>query len=389
MTQTISTNYDTLNNLMLTSEHKVSDNVGLASQTGIDNSVVGSEFNSILDKTLHKKETTLGDIKDNIDLAEDVAEITDNFREILLQASQEVNLENSLDLTLARDINEIIGQLQAAVSVAVNADSEAISEIAESVNTSIANTTESLKTLAEEIEIPSDFNSGLEENIKITKAADTKIDEQTSDIEPELDADMLEELNIESISSETDYSGGETASQQESASELGVKVMLNQSTEKFDSSLMKTLNTANQSKPVDVTPEKIIEQITKHLDSIKSTSKINIVLNPEALGKVNLQIINSKDGLSAQFTVTTNEARELLMKGLDGLKENLLTQGVSVDNVSVKVSESEEAYDADWTDKQDSEGGNKGQSRQNREEKEKGLFEKTISESLKNKDGNV
>ena len=389
MTQTISTNYDTLNNLMLTSEHKVSENVGFASQTGIDNSVVGSKFNSILDKTLHKKETTLGDIKDNIDLAEDVAEITDNFREILLQASQEVNLENSLDLTLARDINEIIGQLQAAVSVAVNADSEAVSEIAESVNTAIANTTESLKTLAEEIEIPSDFNSGLEENIKITKAADTKTDEQTSDIEPELDADMLEELNIESISSETDYSGGETDSQQESASELGVKVMLNQSTEKFDSSLMKTLNTANQSKPVDVTPEKIIEQITKHLDSIKSTSKINIVLNPEALGKVNLQIINSKDGLSAQFTVTTNEARELLMKGLDGLKENLLTQGVSVDNVSVKVSESEEAYDADWTDKQDSEGGNKGQSRQNREEKEKGLFEKTISESLKNKDGNV
>ena len=77
------------------------------------------------------------------------------------------------------------------------------------------------------------------------------------------------------------------------------------------------------------------------------------------------------------------------MKGIDGLRENLLTQGVSVDNISVKVSEAEEPYNPDWTEQQDSEGGNKEQARQNKEEKEKGLFEKTMTENLKKKNGNV
>ena len=102
-----------------------------------------------------------------------------------------------------------------------------------------------------------------------------------------------------------------------------------------------------------------------------------------------MQIINTKEGLSAQFTVTTNEARDILMKGLDGLKESLLTQGVGVDNISVKISETEESsYNQDWTEQENS--GNKHQqSRQQREEKEKGLFEKIVAENLKNENGKV
>lgn len=61
-----------------------------------------------------------------------------------------------------------------------------------------------------------------------------------------------------------------------------------------------------------------------------------MVLNPESLGKVSIQLINTKEGLSAQFTVATQEARNLIMKGLDGLKDTLMSHGVSVDNVSVK-----------------------------------------------------
>ena len=38
-------------------------------------------------------------------------------------------------------------------------------------------------------------------------------------------------------------------------------------------------------------------------------------------------------------------------------------------------------YNADWTEQDGSRGGNKEQNRQNREEKEKGLFEKTMEET--------
>ena len=294
MTQAISTNYDILNNRMLTAEQQpASNDSDVAIITGIDGSVVTPKFNKILDKTIQKADCTIGDIKNNVNHTWDMAEMTDNFREILMQASQEVNMENSLDLTLARDINEIVGQLQAAVSVVMNADFESIN--AENSNYTNA---ESLNTLIDEINMTEDYA----ENTKIAKAVDLKTDEQTFDVELDVDADMLDELNIESVRSETSYSDGESATQQESAEEFGVKIMLNQNIEKFDSSMAKILNAQSQSKPVEVSSEKIIEQITKHLDSIKTTSKVNIVLNPESLGKTayphNLRLQPTRRGTS-------------------------------------------------------------------------------------------
>ena len=114
-----------------------------------------------------------------------------------------------------------------------------------------------------------------------------------------------------------------------------------------------------------------------------------MTLNPVTLGKVNLQILNTKDGLSAQFTVMTNDARELLMKGLDGLKEALLAQGVNVDNISIKVSDAKEPYNPDWTEQENSENSNKEQHKQKQGEKEKGLFEKTIAKKLDEENGNL
>ncbi len=205
-----------------------------------------------------------------------------------------------------------------------------------------------------------------------------------------IDEEILNELNIESIEANDDFLNNETMTQQESPEELGLKVMLSNSVEKADVTFDKTITSATNVKPQNVTPEKIIEQITKHIDSLKGNSGIKMVLNPESLGKVNLQIINTKDGLSAQFTVTTNEARNLLMKGLDGLKETLITSGIGVDNLSIKLAETEESsYNPDWTEQGDSQNQGQNFSRQQREEKEKGLFEKTIAENMKNDNGKV
>ena len=300
-----------------------------------------------------------------------MSEKIENFREILIQATQEANMEKSLDLTLARDITEIIEQLQSAVSNTVSSDF-------------CLNNTEISDTVINETEAA--LNA--EEDSAIAKTLNIKTEESETDLGLDVD-DMLDELNIESISAESDSTNSETMTNQESPEEFGVKVMLNQNQDKFDVSIEKTLNNAG-AKPAEVSSDKIIEQITKHLDSLKANSKVSIVLNPESLGKINLQILNSKDGLSALFTVATNDIRELLMKGLDGLKESLLSHGVSMDNISVKVAEAEETeYNPDWLEQQDSEDQNDGQRKQHREEKEKGLFEKTIAESLDKENGNV
>ena len=108
--------------------------------------------------------------------------------------------------------------------------------------------------------------------------------------------------------------------------------------------------------------------------------------------QLNVQLLTTKEGLSAQFTVATQEARDLLMKGLEGLKESLTSHGIGVDNVSVKVSEGEKSeYKQDWTEQDGSRGGNKKQDQPSQEEKEKGLFEKMMAEKNKNdnENGNV
>ena len=94
--------------------------------------------------------------------------------------------------------------------------------------------------------------------------------------------------------------------------------------------------------------------------------------------------------MSAQFTVATQEARELLLKGLDGLKESLVSHGVGVDNVSVKVAEGQKSeYKQDWTEQEGSRGGNKEQGKSNQQEKEKGLFEKLMAQNVEDENGKV
>lgn len=406
-------------------------NKALIPDTAVDR-VDAAQFNMILDGKITDNSTqadastdntvaaekvmTLGDIKNAIkegNLSDKLAD----FREILIKATNEANVENSLNLTLARDVNEIIDQIKGAVEEAselteapATAEVQASGESDEETTTEIPLVFQQVLTLFDKLAenaplviqavnnpvetVSSLIESGVVEQEvmeSISKVVEDNTESAESDLSTdiELDRDMLKELNVESISAETDTESEGSFTQQQSPEEYGVKVMLNQNMAKVDFSNIQS-QTA-QAKPVEITPDKLIEQITKHMENLHNGSKVNIVLNPQALGKVDIQLINTKEGLSAQFTVTTNEARELIMKGLDGLKDTLLAHGVNVDNISVKVSEAErESYNPDWTEQEGSRGGNKENGHPNREEKEKGLFEKTIAKNLEEKkNGNV
>ena len=79
----------------------------------------------------------------------------------------------------------------------------------------------------------------------------------------------------------------------------------------------------------------------------------------------------------------------MLMKGLDGLKETLTAQGIGVDNVSIKLNDTQKSsYNPDWTEQEGSRGGNKEQGRSNKDEKHKELFEQMMAQT-DNENGNV
>lgn len=94
--------------------------------------------------------------------------------------------------------------------------------------------------------------------------------------------------------------------------------------------------------PKELNKSDILSQINNKLGDLKDegTTKINIILRPENLGKLNLELVTSKEGLTAQITADSAHVKELLDKNLDSLKDTLGSQGVNVNNVSVKVAES-------------------------------------------------
>lgn len=189
---------------------------------------------------------------------------------------------------------------------------------------------------------------------------------------------IVEDLNIEVVETQDSSSEGGSSDfmNNQSPQEQAVKAMIHHEGTNSKIEVISTVQT--QKAPTEVSANKIIEQIAKQMEGMYNGSKVNIVLNPGTLGKVSLQILNSKDGLSAQFTVNTPEARDLLMKGLDGLRESLLAQGVSVDNVTVKLSETEDGKSPfDWTEQEGSRGGNKQQGSRKQKEGEK-QFEQTM-----------
>ncbi len=220
--------------------------------------------------------------------------------------------------------------------------------------------------------------------------------EDTKTLEDIVDENILEELNIESVETETSTDDGASSDlmQNQTPEEYGVKAML-QIDSGYTDTGADTLNQVNNlqnaaktSSTPDVNASKILEQISKQLEGLYNNSKVNIVLNPESLGKITIQLLNTEDGLSAQFIATTQDAKNLLMKGVDGLKDTLMSHGVNVDNVTVKMNDTQESeYNPDWTEQEGSRGGNKEQNPQ-RERQDNEQFERMMS-FVQDENGNV
>lgn len=446
MTQAVNNNI--LNNLeqMFSSTENISKSAENVT-SGMDKT---TNFKNVLENKLDKEQSSISDLKnENIDTNN--SEKLANFKEILRQTTDEANVETSLDLTLARDITEIITQLKDAVENAteiiekndekINIDEFASVEDLTEVDTDLTIKTdevesnldkndnsdiknelpfEQLLAFADKIvdtkidfesakEIVGDEFSTISDSIKDTSSeiiefAENMVDEvlastkQTveesaeNSLESVLDEEMIKDLQIESLSAETDTTGGETLMQNQTPEEYAVKAMIHAEPTAFETKIDSVQNLEQQAQPdsVELTADKLMDQITKHIENLHNGSKVNIVLNPESLGKVNIQLLTTKEGLTAQFTVTTQEAKDMLTKGLDNLKDALTSQGVGVENVSVKIADSQKSeYNQDWTEQEGSKGGNKREQHSKREKQDANQFEQMMAQTTDNENGNV
>lgn len=89
----------------------------------------------------------------------------------------------------------------------------------------------------------------------------------------------------------------------------------------------------------------IMNQITDKMSTFKSntTDKIEIILKPENLGKVNVEIQSVKGAITATLIAENQQVKEILEKNIDSLRNNLNSQGVNLNNLNVKVEESDKS----------------------------------------------
>ena len=142
-----------------------------------------------------------------------------------------------------------------------------------------------------------------------------------------------------------------------------------------------TQTTASASNQVNISKEDVLAQIHSKLQMMNSTSnaKLTMVLNPESLGKVSIQLINTKDGLTAELQVASQTVKDILDSNLSNLKDTLSAQGVQVNDMSVKVSQSENSADMDYTEQEGNGGNKQEQDKRHQEQEKEKEFEKMLS----------
>ena len=174
-----------------------------------------------------------------------------------------------------------------------------------------------------------------------------------------LDDRKLEALNMtitNSGSAGTDLSNGFQGSAQEDIAKMAVnglngkKDISEVANNKEFSKLVDTKN-MQQEEPKEISKNDILAQISNKMQAknINGQQRITLQLTPESLGKITIELSKGKDGLQAKMLTDNVQVRDMLEKNVDGLKSTLASQGVTVNNVSVKVaSASETASEFDF-----------------------------------------
>lgn len=107
-----------------------------------------------------------------------------------------------------------------------------------------------------------------------------------------------------------------------------------QKTSQFD----KILNT----KQTQTLENSVLNQLKDKISSDISTNKsqVSIVLRPDNLGKVNINLVSQNGVLTAQITAENSQVKDILTKGLETLRQNMAEQGINVGKMVVNVQES-------------------------------------------------
>ena len=332
-------------------------------QTIISNNTNVNELSKMVDKNIEQLLSTKEDIVQKNNVTTNLGSNIDNVPEQDIKlniATQNIDLEEQNNKSETNLIKESLNTKSTKEMVASDVTRLTIN-LENSIDTNSRNIEEIQNTKAV---VPSDNLENVAPKIQITEEVAAQVKESlgtgienkdnVSKIKDKAVQTMMNLQDKNTVLTETqtyDTNSNNTNLGQNNANETVAKLSIEtsnfntaqpQTAETFinrlETHIASRENTLAQNQTIN--QNDILSQVNAKFEQLQqqANNKVSIVLQPESLGKVSVEIMNTKDGIIAKMTTDTQQVKELFDKNIESLKSNLSAQGVNVNNIKVECT---------------------------------------------------
>ena len=317
-----------------------------------DNNVAKQDKTTVMNNS---DTTTVNDDNLKEDVAQAVSDIKDKIKETMDVSDEDI--ENAMeqlgigivdlldpqsvtDLVIALSGNsdslEFLTDASAVVNLEdiINTVDEVTQNLTETYNIDIT----SVKDIVKDFENDSDKAVASEQpvNKQITDYQDDKQNEKavTEDTKESITDVIAEKTEVKSEAAFTDEKKNDSDTHLQDKNNDGIEKITSDMTQSIQKAFSEVVDETSAVNEVDIVRQ-VVEQIK--VTTTQQLSSIEVMLNPENLGKVHVAVIAKQGIVTAQLTAQNEQVKAALENQMTALKEQFNNQGVKVEAVEITV----------------------------------------------------
>ena len=335
------------------------DSFGVSGNTAKGTAVVKQDNNvAKQDKTTvvnNSATTTVNDDNLKEDVAQAVSDIKDKIKETMDVSDEDI--ENAMeqlgigivDLLDPQSVTDLVIALSGnSDSLEFLTDASAVANLEDIINTVdevTQNLTEtyniditSVKDIVKDFQNDSDEAVASEQpvNKQITDYQDDKQNEKavTEDTKESITDVIAEKTEVKSEAAFTDEKKNDPDTHLQDKNNDGIEKITSDMTQSIQKAFSEVVDETSAVNEVDIVRQ-VVEQIK--VTTTQQLSSIEVMLNPENLGKVHVAVTAKQGIVTAQLTAQNEQVKAALENQMTALKEQFNNQGVKVEAVEITV----------------------------------------------------
>ncbi len=335
------------------------DSFGVSGNTAKGTAVVKQDNNvAKQDKTTvvnNYDTTTVNDDNLKEDVAQAVSDIKNKIKETMDVSDEDI--ENAMeqlgigivDLLDPQSVTDLVIALSGnSDSLEFLTDASAVANLEDIINTVdevTQNLTEtyniditSVKDIVKDFENDSDEAVASEQpvNKQITDYQDDKQNEKavTEDTKESITDVIAEKTEVKSKAAFTDEKKNDSDTLLQDKNNDGIEKITSDMTQSIQKAFSEVVDETSAVNEVDIVRQ-VVEQIK--VTTTQQLSSIEVMLNPENLGKVHVAVTAKQGIVTAQLTAQNEQVKAALENQMTALKEQFNNQGVKVEAVEITV----------------------------------------------------